>query len=251
MRKISVFSSVLALLFLVAFQQKESTLPPVRTIVIDPGHGGKDDGAGNGKEKRYVLDMALRLGRKIETEMPHVKVIYTRKTDIFIPLHERADIANRNKADLFISIHCNANPHSTKIYGTETYVMGLHKTEEHLDLAKRENSVVLLEDNYKQSYKGFDPRSPLGHIMLANFQSAFMNQSLSFAAAVEKKMNTVAQQRSRGVKQAGFVVIWRTMMPSVLVETGYLTNPNDAANLGSDTGRQQIAEAIFEAIKEY
>lgn len=223
----------------------------IKTIVIDAGHGGKDNGAGDGKEKRYALDIALRLGEKIEAEMPEIKVIYTRKTDVFIPLHERAELANRNKADLFISIHCNANPHSSAISGTETYVMGLHKTEDNLELAKRENNVVLLEDNYTHSYKGYNPHSPIGHIVMANYQSAFMNQSLTFASLVENNIKQLAGIRSRGVKQAGFLVIWRTTMPSVLIETGYLTNATDAKNLGTEVGREAISNAIFEAFKAY
>ncbi len=222
----------------------------LRTVVIDAGHGGKDPGTGNGKEKKYALDMALKLGKKIKANYPSVKVIFTRDSDVFVPLHERAAIANRNKADLFMSIHCNANPHSAKLAGTETYIMGLHKTEENLLLAKRENNVVLLEDNYKKSYKGFDPKSPLAHIMLTNYQNAFMKQSLNFASRVEKNMEKVGH-RSRGVKQAGFIVIWETTMPSVLIETGYLTNSGDADFLASEDGREKISLAIFKAFEEY
>jgi N-acetylmuramoyl-L-alanine amidase len=222
----------------------------LNVLVIDAGHGGKDPGTGNGKEKKYALDIALKFGAKIKEEYPKIKVIYTRDSDKFIPLHERAQIANKNRADLFVSIHCNANPHSSKLSGTETYIMGLHKTEENLELAKRENNVVLLEDNYKKSYKGFDPNSPLAHIMLANYQNAHMQQSLSFASKVERSIPAFGH-KSRGVKQAGFLVIWETTMPSVLIETGYLTNPNDAELLGSDAGRTKISKAIFKAFKEY
>ncbi len=167
-----------------------------------------------------------------------------------MPLHERAAIANRNKADLFISIHCNANTQSSKLSGTETYVMGLHKTQENLDLAKTENNVILLEDNYSKSYKGYNPKSPLAHIMLANYQNAYMNQSLEFASKVEKNMDKIGY-RSRGVKQAGFIVIWETTMPSVLIETGYLTNGLDLKYLGSTEGREKIAFAVFKAFEDY
>lgn len=222
----------------------------IKVVVIDAGHGGKDPGTAKGKEKKIALAIALKLGAKIKENMPNVKVIYTRKTDVFIPLHERAAIANRNKADLFISVHCNAMPNSSATYGTETYTMGLHKTQENLSLAKRENEVVLMEDNYKKSYKGFNPNSPLAHIMLANFQSAFMKQSLQFAAKVEKQMAN-AGQRSRGVKQAGFLVLWETTMPSVLIETGYLTNSKEAKTLASADGQEKIANAIYKAFKSY
>lgn len=222
----------------------------VKTIVLDAGHGGKDPGAGNGKEKKIALDITLRLGRKIKANYPNVQVIYTRDRDIFVPLHERAAIANKNKADLFISVHCNANGHSSKLSGTETYVMGLHKTEENLLLAKSENSAILFEDNYTRTYKGYNPKSPLAHIMLANIQNAYMKQSMDFASKIERNINKVGY-RSRGVKQAGFIVIWETTMPSVLVETGYLTSPTDLKFLSSESGRDKIATAVFRAFEEY
>lgn len=221
----------------------------VRKVVIDAGHGGKDPGTGNGKEKRYALDIALKLGERIKRENKDVEVIYTRDKDVFIPLHERAKIANRTEADLFISIHCNAF-HKSSVGGTETYTMGLHKSQANLELAKRENEVILLEDNYKKSYKGFDPNSPLAHIMLANYQSAYIEQSLSFASKVEDRMVSHGK-KSRGVKQAGFIVIWETTMPSVLIETGYLTNTQDRASLDSEAGRAKISKAIHEAFIDY
>ncbi len=221
----------------------------IQKVVIDAGHGGKDPGAGNGREKRYALDIALKLGKKIKANMKDVEVIYTRNSDVFIPLNERAAIANKNKADLFISIHCNAFS-SANASGTETYVMGLHKTEANLALAKRENNVILLEDNYSKTYKGFNPNSPLAHIMLANYQNAFMNQSMEFAAKVENQFVKYGQ-KSRGVKQAGFLVIWETTMPSVLIETGYLSNPRDAKKLSTDSGRDTIAKAIYAAFYSY
>jgi N-acetylmuramoyl-L-alanine amidase len=241
---LSVFSFSSLLSFKPVFKEH------FNTIVLDAGHGGKDPGTGQGKEKKYALDITLKVGQKIKSNYPKVNVVYTRDKDVFIPLHERANIANHNKADLFVSIHCNANPHSTKIVGTETYVMGLHKSQENLDLAKSENEAILFEDNYSKSYKGYNPKSPLAHIMLANYQNAFMKQSLDFAAKVEKNMTRVGH-KSRGVKQAGFIVIWETTMPSVLVETGFLTSPADQKILGSEEGREKIALAIFKAFEEY
>lgn len=243
---ISLFTS-LVYLTISSFTPQRYT---VNTVVLDAGHGGKDPGAGNGREKRYALDITLRVGAKIKAAFPEVRVIYTRDRDIFIPLHERAAIANRNKADLFISIHCNSSTSKTA-KGTETYVMGLHKTQDNLDLAKKENNVILYEDDYQKTYKGFNPNSPLAHIMLANYQHAFMGQSTNFASKVEKHFSRVTNMRSRGVKQAGFLVIWETTMPSVLIETGYLSNVDDSRVLASANGRDEIAQAIFTAFEEY
>lgn len=241
---------ILAFICCISFDSYSQNQARINTVVLDAGHGGKDPGAGNGREKRYALDITLKVGQLIKENFPDVKVIYTRDKDVFVPLHERAAIANRNKADLFISIHCNANTKSQP-KGTETYVMGLHKTQDNLDLAKKENNVILLEEDYKKTYKGFNPSSPLAHIMLANYQHAFMAQSTQFAAAVEKHFGNVEGMRSRGVKQAGFLVIWETTMPSVLIETGYLSNPEDSKVLASEKGRTDIAKAIFNAFSEY
>jgi N-acetylmuramoyl-L-alanine amidase len=224
----------------------------IRTIVIDAGHGGKDPGTHHShlQEKDIALNVTLKLGKKIQEKLSGVKVIYTRKSDVFIPLHERAAIANRNKADLFICIHVNANPYSSKLSGSETYVMGLHKTEENLELAMRENEVILMEDNYKKNYKGYDLSSPMANIMLANYQNAFMKESVKLASMVEKQISK-AGHKSRGVKQAGFQVLWQTAMPGIYVETGYLTNSTDKKILGTSDGQDKLAEAIFKAIKVY
>ncbi len=248
-KRFTILFSITAISFFSFTDYHTKSLQSLQTIVIDAGHGGKDPGTAQGKEKKYALDIALKVGEKIKQKNPNIKVIYTRKTDVFIPLHERAAIANRNKADLFISIHCNAN-NNKGISGTESYVMGLHKSEANLELAKRENNVITLEEDYKKTYKGFDPNSALAHIMLANYQNAYMMQSMNFAAKVEKKMAAYGN-RSRGVKQAGFLVIWETTMPSVLIETGYLTNTNDSAILNQETGRTKIATAIVEAFQSY
>jgi N-acetylmuramoyl-L-alanine amidase len=225
----------------------------VKIVVIDAGHGGKDPGTKGRttKEKDVALSVALKLGRKIKDATPDVKVLYTRSTDVFIELGERSAFANRNNADLFISIHCNATPRSKSVRGTETFVMGLHKTEGNLEVAKRENSVILQETNYKQKYKGFDPDSPLAHIMLANYQSAFISSSLRFADQVEKKFQSVSGRDSRGVKQAGFLVLWRAAMPSVLIETGFLSTPDEEEYLASDDGQDEVADSILQAFKVY
>ncbi len=231
----------------------ESVPNKLRTVVLDAGHGGKDPGTHGRKvtEKRIVLELVLALGRRIKEEMPGVKVIYTRSGDRFIELAERSAIANRNRADLFISIHCNASPTSHKVYGTETYTMGLHKTEGNLDVAKRENAVILKEANYQQTYKGFNPNSPLAHIMLANYQHAFMGSSINFAEKVERSFRRHADRKSNGVKQAGFLVLWRTAMPSVLIETGYLTNPTEEDFLITEEGQAEITGSIYRALVQY
>ena len=225
----------------------------VRTVVLDAGHGGKDPGClgRRTRESRVVLKLALQLGRKIKQDMPDMRVIYTRSTDHFVELAERSAIANRNRADLFISLHCNASPSSSRVYGTETYTMGLHKTNGNLDVAKRENAVIRKEANYQQTYKGFNPDSPLAHIMLANYQHAFMGSSINFAEKVERSFRRAADRKSNGVKQAGFLVLWRTTMPSVLIETGYLTNPDEELYLMSTKGQDEITDAIYKALVQY
>jgi N-acetylmuramoyl-L-alanine amidase len=230
----------------------------LKTIVIDAGHGGKDSGCHGAKktyEKHITLKIALKLGKYIEDAYPSLKVIYTRKKDVFIPLFERAHLANKHKADLFISIHCNAVPKLTKkgkrVQGTETYVMGLHTTKENLDVAKRENEVILLEKNYKKNYDGFDPNSPEGHIMLSMYQDAYQSQSINLAEKIDKQFKVRAKRISRGVKQAGFVVLRQTTMPSVLVEAGFLTNISEEKFLKTDYGQNLIASGIYRAFKEY
>jgi N-acetylmuramoyl-L-alanine amidase len=231
---------------------RKKHISKVSTVVIDAGHGGHDIGTRGkvAREANVALKIALELGRQINDNIPDVKVLYTRDTDEFIELGERSAFANRNNADLFISIHCNSSPSSKTVKGTETYVMGLHKTNGNLEVAKRENSVILKETNYKQKYKGFDPESPLAAIMLANYQSAFISSSLRFADHVEKKFKAL-DRSSRGVKQAGFLVLWRTSMPSVLIETGFLSTPEEEEYLNSDDGQEEVAESIFEAFKVY
>lgn len=230
----------------------------IQTIVLDAGHGGEDAGAPGIKgsreflEKDITLDLSLRLGKLIEEKMPDVKVLYTRKTDKSVKLWERPNFANRNEADLFISIHCNAN-NNPKAHGSETYFMGLHVNEGNLDVAKRENAVITYEADYKENdrYGGFDPNSPESHIIFSLVQNAYMNQSLRLSSYVEAETGKISQIRSRGVKQAGFLVLWKTSMPSILIETGFITNPEDRKFLASEEGKNTIAKGIYEAIEDY
>jgi N-acetylmuramoyl-L-alanine amidase len=224
----------------------------IKTVVIDAGHGGKDPGAiGPGKtnEKDVALAVALKLGEYIHANFPDVNVIYTRKTDVFIELHERAEIANKNKADLFIAIHCNSTPTPTA-YGTSTYVLGLHRTEANLEVAKRENSVILLEDDRDKNYE-FDPNSPEGHIMMSMKQNAFLDQSIDMASKIEGQYEGGAKRKSLGVKQAGFYVLYKTAMPSILSEIGFISNPTEEKFLASEKGQEMIAASLFKAFKDY
>ncbi len=226
----------------------------IKKVVIDPGHGGRDHGCtGHGsKEKVIALKMALRLGKLIQSVYPEIEIIYTRTSDVFVPLHRRATIANQAQADLFISVHCNAmSSNASKVRGSETYVMGIHTAEENLEVAKRENASILYEDNYLETYGGYDPHSPEGHIFMSMFQNAYLEQSIQFAQAIEEQISYHAGRKSRGVKQAGFVVLRQTAMPSVLVETGYLTHQSDHTFLASSSGQQKMVESIFNAFSIY
>ncbi|MEO1623555.1 MAG: N-acetylmuramoyl-L-alanine amidase [Bacteroidota bacterium] len=225
----------------------------MRTVVIDAGHGGRDFGCSHHHkhEKHLALNIALRLGKMISDEYPTVKVIYTRTRDVFVPLHKRAEIANHNNADLFISIHCNSIPNADHIHGSETYVMGLHRAKDNLAVAKRENEVILFESDYHKHYEGFDPNSAEGHIILSMFQNAYLEQSIRFAELVEKNIRNRTGRKSRGVKQAGFLVLRETTMPSVLIETAYLSNLNDNRFLASNYGQYSMAQAIFHGFREY
>ncbi len=224
----------------------------IKTVVIDPGHGGHDPGClgHQSQEKHIALAVGQKLARLLSARHPDVKVVMTRDEDVFIPLHERAAIANRNQADLFISIHCNYIPKRSDVHGSETYVMGLHTARHNLEVAKRENDAILLEADYEKNYD-YDPNSPEGHIILSMFQNAFLEQSILFAEKVEEKIRTDAKRRSRGVKQAGFVVLKETTMPSVLVEAGFLSNRSEEAFLFTDAGQTAIAGALANAFSEY
>ncbi|MFK7899246.1 MAG: N-acetylmuramoyl-L-alanine amidase [Cyclobacteriaceae bacterium] len=222
----------------------------VNTVVIDAGHGGKDPGCHGkvAKEADVALKVALQVGALIKENSPTTKVIYTRADNHFIELHERAKKANSKGADLFISIHCNAGPSTA--FGTEVYAMGLHKEEGNLNVAKRENAVILKEDNYLDKYEGFDPNSPISHILLANMQSVHLESSLSLASEVDKQFTSIAK-KSRGVKQAGFLVLWKTTMPSILIELGFLTNTDEEKNLNSLAYQKKMANGIYHAFASY
>jgi N-acetylmuramoyl-L-alanine amidase len=250
--KFKTLASLLVLMVsLCAYKPLGSEKGKIKTITIDAGHGGHDAGClyGGAKEKDVTLSIALKVGEAIEKIMPDVKVVYTRKKDEFIELHERAGIANRNNANVFISIHCNANK-KTEVFGTETFCMGLHKSEGNLEIAKRENDVILLEKDYQEQYEGFDPNSPEAHIYFSFLQSAYMEQSLKLASIMETNFKK-EKRTSRGVKQAGFMILWKSKMPSILIETGFLSNKADRGLLTSTSGQQKLADAIANGVLEY
>lgn len=223
-------------------------------VVIDAGHGGKDPGAvrNNYKEKHINLGVALALGKLIENNFKDVKVIYTRKTDVFVELTDRAAIANRNKANLFISIHTNStDAKRTNASGADTYILGLTKSAENLAVAKRENSVVTLESDYKNKYEGFDPHSPESYIIFEFMSNKYMEQSLQFATEVQNQFKNIAKRNDRGVRQAGFLVLWRTAMPSVLIELGFINNSEEVEYLTSKSGQNALARSIYSGFKKY
>ncbi|MBS1637511.1 MAG: N-acetylmuramoyl-L-alanine amidase [Bacteroidetes bacterium] len=274
----------LVCLTLLAFKGKpDDPKKGVKTIVIDAGHGGKDPGC-NGvscKEKDVALAIALKLGKLIEDNCKDVKVIYTRKTDVFVELEDRAEIANKNKADLFISIHCNAAGKPVMIkdkktgkmraktfknsrgkivvvettnpepFGSETYVMDGKNEAGKMKVAQRENSVILLEDNYQSKYQGFDPDSDESYIIMSNYTSAYVIQSASLALKIQDEYARKAGRIDKGVHRQSIWVLWRTAMPSVLTEVGYLTNPIEEKFLGSEKGQSYMASAIFRAVRKY
>lgn len=250
---IRLFALIAMLLLYHSLWPQTASTPATKTwtIVIDPGHGGADPGAVNGtvKEKDINLAIALKLGKLLKG-IEHTKVIYTRETDVAVDLYKRPQIANDQKADLFISIHCNSSE-SAKPYGAETFVMGLHKSKANLDVARKENAVILLEENYNQKYQGFDPNSPESEIIFSLYQNAFLDQSVNLASLIQKEFRINAQRFDRGVKQAGFLVLYKTNMPGILVEAGFLSNENECKYLSSDAGKTAIANAIFNAVLNY
>ena len=249
--------------FASSFSPKFKPVFAVKTVVIDAGHGGKDPGCHGSKykEKDIALAVALKLGKYLEDNFKDVKVVYTRKTDVFVELQERANIANRAKADLFICIHCNSACVRDKklkkdlcrdeVCGAETYVMGIKNEKGKLDVAKRENSAILLEDDYVKKYNGFDPNSDESYIIMSMFTDTYLNQSLSFASKAQKQYNSKAGRVDKGVKRESLWVLWRTYMPSVLTEIGYLTNVQEEQFLGSVKGQDYIASGLFRAFRDY
>ncbi|RFN58499.1 N-acetylmuramoyl-L-alanine amidase family protein [Marixanthomonas ophiurae] len=219
-------------------------------VVLDAGHGGHDSGnTGNGyKEKNIALNIVLEVGKILEKK-ENIKIIYTRKTDKFIDLHERGAIANRADADLFVSIHCNA--HSSQAYGTETFVLGLHANQRNLEVAKKENEVIFLEENYEENYAGYDPNSPESFIGLTLMQEEYLDQSIMLAGLIQNNFTNKLKRKDRSVKQAGFIVLHQSYMPSVLVETGFLTNNSEGAYLNSNKGQKDMAGAIAEGVLTY
>ena len=246
-------SSVTNFSLLDSLVNQNSTI--IKTIVIDPGHGGKDSGTMGTKrykiyEKHVALAVSLKLGEYIQKTFPEINVIYTRKTDIFLELNERTELANKNNADLFISIHCDGftNPNPS---GASVFVMGMSKLKANMEVAMRENSAIYMEDNYQKKYEGFDPQSQESYIVFSLMQNIYLNQSLKIAEEVEKEFSTKANRKSRGVKQAPFYVISRTNMPSILIECGFLTNPQGEEYLHSEIGQDYIASAIYRAFRSY
>ncbi len=237
------------------------TLFPVNAtpfiVVIDAGHGGKDVGALGNKvrEKDVNLAVALKLGDLIESKMKDVEVIYTRSTDKYLTLQERAQIANKSKGNLFISLHCNSldkrNKKRKTIQGASTYTLGLHKSDDNLEVAMRENSVIALEKDYAVTYQGFDPNSTESYIIFEISQNVHMEQSVDFASRVQQEFVTTAGRVDRGVKQAGFLVLARTSMPAVLVELDFICNPTQEKFLGSESGRNKMAQALYNAFYDY
>ncbi len=223
------------------------------TLVIDAGHGGKDPGAAGrkSKEKNINLAVALELGRLVAKNCPDVKVVYTRKTDVFVELDERARIANKAKADLFISIHVNSTAARVGPQGTETYTLGMHRAADNLEVAKRENSVITLESNYEQRYEGFDPKSSESYIIFELMQDQNMEKSVRLARLIQQQMRSSAKRVDKGVFQAGFLVLRATSMPSALVELGYINNPTEEQYLTSKDGQAALARSIYNAFVQY
>lgn len=252
MKRRLLFFGIILLIYLLAEPVAGQTGKVINKVVIDAGHGGKDPGAlgTHSKEKDIVLAVALKTGQYITENFENIDVIYTRNSDVFIELHKRAQIANESGADVFISIHCNSNK-STKPYGAETYVMGLHKTEDNLDVAKTENASIFYEDDYDVQYEGFNPNSDEDYIVLSMFQSANIDQSISFSSKVQQQFEEKVGRKNRGVKQAGFWVLYKTTMPGILIELGFLSNAEEEKFLLSEEGQVYLASAIYRAFKQF
>ena len=247
-KKISLILAVLCMLALSSLAANSRF-----TLVIDAGHGGHDAGAlgAISKEKNINLAVALRFGKYVEQNMPDVRVVYTRKTDVFIPLHERANIANRANADLFISVHTNALPAGKIARGFETYTLGMHRAKDNLDVAMRENSVISMEKGYQQTYQGFDPKSSESYIIFEFIQGKNMERSVDLARMIQRSVCDGANRPDKGVHQAGFLVLRETSMPSCLIELGFITTPDEENLLNNDGRVDDIAKGIYEAFAKY
>lgn len=244
--------SLLMVLLCVGWSLMAAT-PKRFTLVIDAGHGGHDTGARGvfSQEKDINLSVALRFGKLIESNCPDVKVIYTRKDDQFVTLHERAAIANRNKADLFISVHTNAVARGHTVQGFQVYTLGMHRAKDNLDVAMRENSVISLEKDYEQTYQGFDPKSSESYIMFEFIQSANMERSIELARFIQRSVCSNVGRNDKGVHQAGFLVLRETSMPSCLIELGFITTPEEENFLNTEEGQASMAEAFYKAFVKY
>ncbi|XMO86364.1 N-acetylmuramoyl-L-alanine amidase [Algibacter sp. AS12] len=249
--KLLIFVSFIIVLTLSSFMTSDvQTARNKFVVVLDAGHGGKDPGnLGNGyKEKDIALKTVLAVGKELEKN-PDIKVVYTRKTDVFIDLFVRGKIANKEKADLFVSIHCDS--HTSQAYGAGTFVLGTHRNKTNFEVAKKENSVIFMEEDYEKNYAGFDPNSPESVMSILLSQEEYLDQSIQLAGLIQKKFTSKLNRKDRKVKQAGFIVLHQTVMPSVLVELGFLTNKSEGAYLNSSKGQIQMANAIKEAILQY
>ena len=247
-KKVTLIWALMCMLVMTAFAANKRF-----TLVIDPGHGGHDAGAlgAISKEKNINLAVALRFGKYVEQNLPEVRVIYTRKTDVFIPLNERANIANRANADLFISVHTNALPAGKIARGFETYTLGMHRAKDNLDVAMRENSVISMEKDYQQRYQGFDPRSSESYIIFEYIQGKNMERSVELARMIQRGVCDGANRPDKGVHQAGFLVLRETSMPGCLIELGFITTPDEERLLNNDSRVDDIARGIYEAFAKY
>ena len=241
---------IFALTFSSFAKTNKSNMDHKFVVVLDAGHGGHDPGnmGGGYKEKEISLKIVLEIGKQLEKN-PNIKVVYTRETDVFVDLFVRGQIANKAKADLFVSVHCNS--HRSDAHGTETFVLGTHRNQTNFEVAKKENSVIFLESDYKSKYGGFDPNSPESVMSILISQEEYLDQSIMLASLIQNRFTNKLKRTNRGVKQAGFIVLHQTVMPSVLVEVGFLTYKEEGAYLNSSNGQMQMATSITSAILEY
>lgn len=246
-------SALLLFVFNCFSQQSKTPSGLTFTVVIDAGHGGHDNGckAHSKVEKEVALELALLTGQLIKDDYPDFNVVYTRQTDVFIPLNDRIKIANDLDADLFVSIHCNSVSKKSTASGTETFVMGLHSSQENLEVAKRENASILLESDYKNNYEGFDPYTIEGHILLSAIQNNHLHKSIEIASTVQENLTVSTPLQNRGVKQAGFLLLRKATMPSILIESAFLSNKSDATYISSQNGLINVSSAIAKGIASY